>query len=576
MKKLITTFLLSIFIVVNSYAQLIVNNAAPYNSAAYLVNNVLSGNGVVASNVTFSGQAAQIGFFKSGLTGSPILGLDSGIVMSSGDVNDIPPGGNQPDQGQYSGPEDADLLTIAQSVTSNPQAGSITSTNDAAILEFDFVPVGDSVFFRFVFASEEYNTYINTQFNDVFAFFLSGPGITGPYASPAGFPNGAVNVALVPGTNDPITISTIYNDPTQTPPSMNPQYYINNQSGTNNDFNAFTTVITAKYPVQCGELYHFKFAIADCQDDYLDTGVFIEAGSLTSSGVGISAQTPFPNNTIVEGCGDALITVSRSDTSYNDTINLNILGNATANDFSSFPTQIIYAPGATDTTFSISGLIDNTQEGTDTLIIEILGNTGCNMVTIYIEDYIEMEVSVSDSVNICSDLGETAEVYATVTGGLPPYLFDWYNDIDPNNNIQGDTIVVSPESTTFYVPTVYDACGNDVSGDQVPVWVQCPVIPINIFTPNGDGVNDYFELVNLDDYTQVTVEVYDRWGNMVYESFPYKNDWDGTNKKNGKPLSDGTYFYIVKVGSEKYEYKNNSKGEGEFKYTVNGYVTIVR
>ncbi|MCL4857511.1 MAG: choice-of-anchor L domain-containing protein, partial [Flavobacteriales bacterium] len=78
-------------------------------------------------------------------------------------------------------------LAIARSVTSNPDAGNITSTNDRAFLEFDFTPVGDTVEFRFVFASEEYTSWINSVYNDIFAFFVSGPGISGPYASPAAF-----------------------------------------------------------------------------------------------------------------------------------------------------------------------------------------------------------------------------------------------------------------------------------------------------------------------------------------------------------------------------------------------------
>ncbi len=561
--KHLTLLIAGICVFTLTKGQLSVDNTAPYNSATYLVNNVLSGNGVTASNITFNGNAAQMGFFNSGNTGTPSLGLDSGIVMSSGDVNDIPPGGNQPDQGQYGGTGDSDLLSIAQSVTTNPSSSSITSTQDAAFLEFDFQVAGDTVEFKFVFASEEYNTYINTQFNDVFAFFLSGPGITGPYASPVGFPNGAVNVALVPGTNDPITISTIYNDPTETPPSLNGQYYINNLGGTNNDFNAFTTVITAKYPVQCGETYHFKFAIADCQDDYLDTGVFLEARSLSSSGVAIVANTALPNNTILEGCSDAEITIIRTDTNFNDTINLNISGNATAADYSFIDTVQIFNSGSDSLTFNVSAIVDNVPEGIDTLIIEILGNTGCNMVTLLIEDYTPMSITVSDSINICTELGDTAQIWANVTNGRPPYFYDW------DSGMSGDTLLVAPEETTYYIPTVYDACGNSITGDEVPVWVQCQIIPTNVFTPNGDGHNDYFSLINLDDYPNPTVKIYNRWGKLVYENESYQNDWDGGD------LPDGTYFYIVLPNNKKYEYDSGASKE-DLKYTIKGYVQLFR
>ena len=201
MKKVI--ILLSVLLFSLSFkAQLAVTNAAPYNTPTYLVNNILLGNGVTATNITFSGDGNQLGYFSNGLAGAiNPLGLDSGIVFSSGDVNDITTGGST----TYGGPGDPDLLTIAQTVNAG-----ITSTHDAATLEFDFVPDGDTVEFRFVFASNEYTTYINTVYNDIFSFFISGPGFTGPYASPTGFPNGAQNLAVVPGTATPIPSTCLY------------------------------------------------------------------------------------------------------------------------------------------------------------------------------------------------------------------------------------------------------------------------------------------------------------------------------------------------------------------------------
>ena len=73
----------------------------------------------------------------------------------------------------------------------------VQDINDVAVLEFDFIPSSDNVTFKYVFASQEYFAYENSQFNDVFGFFISGPGIVGPYASPAGFPNGSINIATI-------------------------------------------------------------------------------------------------------------------------------------------------------------------------------------------------------------------------------------------------------------------------------------------------------------------------------------------------------------------------------------------
>ena len=214
MKKIVLSlFALTLFLNIN--AQIITSNAAPYNTAAYLVNNVLLGQGVIADSISFTGNAAQLGFFSNGNTLLPALGLDSGIVISSGNINDIPPGGNQPST-DFLGAGDPDLLAIAQTI----RPGILTS-QDAAALEFDFTPEGDTVEFSFTFASDEYHTWINTDYNDIFAFFVSGPGIIGPYNAPLSFPNGAINIAQVPGTTDPITISTIH-------PGLNANFFVDN------------------------------------------------------------------------------------------------------------------------------------------------------------------------------------------------------------------------------------------------------------------------------------------------------------------------------------------------------------
>ena len=126
---------------------------------------------------------------------------------------------------------------------------------------------------------------MNTTYNDVFGFFISGPGITGPYSAPAGFPNGSVNIATVPNSNPalPITISSVNN-------VLNSPYYIDNQNTIPQTVacNGFTSVFTAKAQVQCGETYHIRLAIADGTDTGLDSWVFLEAGSFTSPELDVS------------------------------------------------------------------------------------------------------------------------------------------------------------------------------------------------------------------------------------------------------------------------------------------------
>ena len=78
--------------------------------------------------------------------------------------------------------------------------GNSPTINDAAVLEFDFIAISDTILFDFVFASDEYLEFVNTAFNDVFGFFLSGPGINGPYM--VAVAQAQHQTALVPDPND--------------------------------------------------------------------------------------------------------------------------------------------------------------------------------------------------------------------------------------------------------------------------------------------------------------------------------------------------------------------------------------
>ena len=290
---------LSFFILAEMQAQIIIDNTPPYDDPTWLVNNVLLGGGVVASNHSYQGEAVQIGWFDAVNTN---LGINNGIVMCTGDIYALDPvnvgaGGFIPNT-----VTDPDLLAVANSVPGMiGQSFSVSSINDVAILEFDFIPTSDSLEFRYAFGSQEYFAYENTQYNDVFGFFLSGPGIAGPWA------NGAINLANVPGTNPPlpITISSVCNDP---PDVMNPQYFVSNQNGLSiiADADGFTTVLTANALVQCGATYHIKLAIADGSDSGLSSYVWLEAGSFSSPPLNIidnlgidSAYMSIPCNSTV-------------------------------------------------------------------------------------------------------------------------------------------------------------------------------------------------------------------------------------------------------------------------------------
>ncbi len=123
-----------------------------------LVQNVLLGGGVTASNITFTGNSQQIAKFSA--TTSASLGITSGILISTGNTSSSSANGPQ-------GPNNASNTTTAFGGAGDPYLSALSSqaTFDAGILEFDFIAQGDSVKFRYVFASEEYCYYTNHYFS---------------------------------------------------------------------------------------------------------------------------------------------------------------------------------------------------------------------------------------------------------------------------------------------------------------------------------------------------------------------------------------------------------------------------
>ena len=86
-----------------------------------------------------------------------------------------------------------------------------------------------------------------------------------------------------------------------------------------------------------------------------------------------------------------------------------------------------------------------------------------------------------------------------------------------------------------------DGIDDSCDGTEDPI---IPIIP-EAFTPNGNNINDLFVIGNLETYTERRLDVFNRYGNSVYESKLYQNDWAGTRSDNGQALPDGTYYYVL-------------------------------
>ncbi len=253
---------------------------SPTTDANVLAGNILgSGISIVPGTLNYIGEPNQSGTFTNGIASG--LAFDEGIVLSTGDINQIPgPNTSGPEAVGDSVSGDDDVSTPLGTAGDADLDAIVTpsSTQDAAVLEFDFIfgdgSVGGDLFFNFVFASEEYIDFIGSAFNDVFGFFVDG-----------------ANIALVPGTTDIISVNSINN-------STNSGYYVNNVDNTSGlanamvdlSFDGLTTVITASLTGLAPGPHSMKFAIADNSDGLLDSAVFIQAGTFSNE----NPNTPPP------------------------------------------------------------------------------------------------------------------------------------------------------------------------------------------------------------------------------------------------------------------------------------------
>lgn len=476
------------------HTQLVVSSAL---TPQQLVQTVLLGPGVSASNIQFFGQADQIGTFNSAAAN---VGITSGIILATGNIQvaqganddagaDLPAGG-------YWGPGDPDV----DSLINTP----FIYSNDVAILEFDFVPTGDSLKFNFVFASEEYLEFVNS-INDAFGFFLSGPGISGPYL------NNAANIALIPGTTQPITINSV-ND------VVNSAYYIDNGDGFTAPYNASntyiqfdgkTTVITAEALVICGETYHIKIAIGDASDAAWDSGVFIEAGSFQSNAVSLSTQINAggQDSTIYEGCGEATLFLSRAgDLSLPETVQFITGGVAVeGTDYNSIPNSFTFLPGEDSILVTITATLDALTEGPELVELLAIANGNCGVDSTFLDFYIDDAplidlVMSNDTVLPCND---SVFVSGVATGGYGTLVLDWNTTI-----ADGTTGAwVAPAATTTYTVVVTDDCGVITETGSVTVTVpvpaplvvqafpdttvHCPESAVGLFTSVAGGTTPY-------------------------------------------------------------------------------------
>lgn len=423
-----------------------------------LVNSVLLGAGVVASNITINGVPGlastpfgNIGYFTNSNANFP---MSSGIILTTGDASGA------------MGPNTGGSTTnpgSSQSVAGDPELNAIANGNvtNGVVLEFDFIPAGDTLIFNYMFGSDEYTEFSPSNFNDAFGIFLWGPGISGPFPL-GGYPNGGDNIAVIPG-GTPVTINNV-NWVTNTP------YYVYNEFpqdtyGDAIEYDGTTVKLTASASVQCNQTYHIKFAIANVFDQAYDSGVFLEAGSFSSSAVSVAVATVSGDTTIVEGCTYADFIFTRPEGQTNDTliINYTVTGTAIEGvDFNNMVNPIVFLPGQDSIVLNLTPTQDGINEGFESVTITVsiinpCGDTITSQGTIYIGDGPIINITETDPLVQCYP--DSVLLTASASGGYAPYSYTWTTlggmVLGTNDSLM---INVTQNGVIQYLITAVDQC----------------------------------------------------------------------------------------------------------------------
>lgn len=475
-----------------SRAQLSVENSL---TAAELVNDILLGEGIDAQNITINGLSAQtintqFGAFNSENSN---IGINRGVILATGGIS-VAESPNDMPTAYIPVPEQDEL-------TNEPDLAQIifpAAMRDVATVEFDFTAQGDTLRFKYVFASEEYNEHTCSSYNDVFGFFISGPGISGN----PNYQNNAKNVATLPGSNTPVAINTVNQgfageygsevvcNAASTGWQANSVYFINNESNTAasaTQFDGFTVPFTVEVPVICGETYHIKLAIADAIDDKNDSAVFLEAGSFASEPpltADAEILNPHGDGSAIEGCSTIRLKLNRSDSTSSKTIYFETQGLENPESvLPGLPDSLIFASQDGFRVLDLNVATDFTFQGQRDFTIRVLQPQVCSVDTavinleIGIVDFEEMIVDYPDTLAL--NCLEPAALEVAVSGGMAPYDISWSEPA-----LNGFSIEFPMDESATLSATVSDQC--EINSQSIEIFLYRETYePLSVSVPNS-------------------------------------------------------------------------------------------
>ena len=492
-------------------------------TAQQLVEDVLINNPCAnVSNISVNGIAINsgnsFGYFTAGTSSFP---FNDGVILSTGRVvSAIGPNDSILSEGPTSWLGDADL----------EQALGVNNSINATVLEFDFLPLANSISFDYIFSSEQYLSSPSSNqcnYTDGFVFLLKEANTSNAYQ----------NLAVVPGTDIPVKVNTVRGSGTVCP-AANEQYF----GGFNGiehptNFNGQTKALKAQATVTPGTLYHMKLVVADQGNNLYDSAIFLGGGSFkVQKDLGADRLLTTGNPL----CDGETLTVDATESGTGNTYqwyknNAIITGANTAQ-------YTIGSPG----TYTVQITLNATAcISTGEITVDYAAPLNVSPVTI-------VQCDTDNDGTTTFDLKKADSILNTNNPGLVSIVYyETAVDIDPIDN---------PQQYTSTAKTVYAFIENAYRCfASVPVDLQISNNAITAPTPqiicDGDELQDGIYQFDLD--TEVTPQILNGLPTGLQVAY-YENESDalsGTNSLDNPYInqtSTQTIWAVITNGSDCY------------------------
>lgn len=556
MKKLITLMCAMACLTAGTWAQSIsVTDAVGQSPATFIQNNLLGG-GVYVFNAKFNNTqnnigTANIGTFQSnGFIG---LSMTGGVIMTTGNI-DVAPGPNSasgkshPVDGYYSDPEMAPVAT-----------GTI---NGCSTLDFDFVTLSGAIQMNFCFASEEYPEYVCSNYNDVFAFYVTGP-------DPETGEEVTRNIAIIPNTvsdDNPNGIAVAINSVNIGTPGMSggsgegcyydySGFYVDNTDDTTGgiEYDGYTSKLAASAQLLPCQVYHMHISICNVGDNAFDSGVFLEGNSFSAPTMAIGLSRP--GVTPVHGSCPTAIPLSLSETQFDEgTVHFSFGGTAVLNTDFELLDENGNAIGDNGLvidndvhSFVIRGLQGADLSQTKTIDLYLATSLCPDFPQIVTYDTMHFSLDKGGDVRVkdttitctqaCFEVG-TELVY----GENVTYRWEPTTGLDDPFSLV-TTAMIFENAEYMLIATGGSGCNSDTAMVHVVITNENPDIPVGIDEIDGGSMSIYpnpaNEVFHISANDVQRVEVFTREGRKVYEQ-SYDN-FSGTLDIPTEGMEAGVY-----------------------------------